>query len=88
MAKILKVIDDWKSISADARESLLLFTQQTKPRYRTNWHHRKLAEQLDRVAQGEVPAADGLHAAAARQERVGLAAASRPSCWAAIRTCG
>ncbi len=53
MAKILKVIDDWKSISADARESLLLFTQQTKPRYRTNWHHAELAKQLDRVAQGK-----------------------------------
>jgi predicted phage terminase large subunit-like protein len=35
-----------------ARESLLTFTQFTKPNYRVNWHHRTLAAMLDRVATG------------------------------------
>jgi len=30
----------------------LAFTKYTRPDYRVNWHHRKLAEKLDRVAQG------------------------------------
>ena len=33
-----------------ATESLLAFTQYTKPDYRKNWHHEILAKMLDRVA--------------------------------------
>jgi predicted phage terminase large subunit-like protein len=35
-----------------ARETLLAFTEHTRPDYRTNWHHETLAEMLDRVAAG------------------------------------
>ena len=35
-----------------AKTSLLDFTQYTNPNYRANWHHARLAEKLDLVAQG------------------------------------
>lgn len=37
-----------------SRRGLLAFTEYTMPAYRTNWHHKLLADQLDRVASGEV----------------------------------
>ena len=36
-----------------ARQCLLPFTTFTMPDYRVNWHHRVLAERLDRVVSGE-----------------------------------
>ncbi len=36
-----------------ARETLLAFTERTKPDYRASWHHKRLAEMLDRVARKE-----------------------------------
>ena len=36
-----------------ARKNLLPFATYTKPTYRTNWHHQRLAEALDRVAEGK-----------------------------------
>ena len=36
-----------------AQQTLLAFTQFTRPDYRVNWHHERLAEMLDRVAQKE-----------------------------------
>lgn len=38
-----------------ARSSLLAFTEYTKDDYRTNWHHRVIAEALDRWERGESP---------------------------------
>jgi predicted phage terminase large subunit-like protein len=38
----------------DAEASLIAFTEYTFPRYRTAKHHRIIAEQLERVARGEV----------------------------------
>ncbi len=38
-----------------ARINLLEFTKYTKPDYRVNWHHKLLAERLDRVAAGLCP---------------------------------
>ena len=37
----------------EAKTTLLAFTRFTKPDYRTNWHHQRLAEKLDRVATGQ-----------------------------------
>lgn len=37
-----------------ARQSLLAFTQFTKPDYETNWHHRLLAEKLQELVMGEL----------------------------------
>jgi predicted phage terminase large subunit-like protein len=53
VSELCKVVGKSRSIISDARESLLLFTQQTRPGYRTNWHHEELAKKLDRVARGE-----------------------------------
>jgi predicted phage terminase large subunit-like protein len=36
-----------------ARRDLLRFTTLTKPDYTSNWHHEKLAEKLNRVAEGQ-----------------------------------
>jgi len=38
----------------DAQASLIKFTEYTFPRYRTAEHHRKIAEQLERVERGEI----------------------------------
>src|SRR5262245_58592927 len=38
----------------DAVENLIPFTEYTFPRYRTAPHHRKVAEQLERVERGEI----------------------------------
>jgi hypothetical protein len=53
MIKLLEVIDKSRSQNIEARENLLFFTQQTKPLYRTNWHHAELGKRLDRVARGQ-----------------------------------
>jgi predicted phage terminase large subunit-like protein len=37
-----------------ATESLLAFTQHTKPDYQVNWHHRVICEQLDRFVSGDI----------------------------------
>ncbi len=37
----------------DAKTSMLIFTQQTRPNYRANWHHKHLAAMLDRLATGQ-----------------------------------
>ena len=36
-----------------AQIDLLTFTQHTKPNYLANWHHKTLAEKLDRMAAGD-----------------------------------
>ena len=46
----LKLTEDQRE---QAQDDLLTFTQQTKPNYLANWHHEKLAEKLDRVANGD-----------------------------------
>lgn len=38
----------------DARGSLLGYTQATMPKYVVNWHHRVLAEHLEKVRTGEI----------------------------------
>jgi hypothetical protein len=37
-----------------ARRSLLSFTEYTYPDYQTNWHHRLIADTLDRFVRGEI----------------------------------
>ncbi len=51
--ELFALINDTRSQYAEARKSLLSFTTQTNPLYRTNWHHAELARRLDRVARGE-----------------------------------
>jgi len=52
--RLLKLYSEFASLQRRrARESLLAFTTYTNPDYRTNWHHRALAEMLDRVAARE-----------------------------------
>ena len=41
-----------KEISVETK-TLMAFTQKTMPSYRKNWHHKALAEMLDRVAAGD-----------------------------------
>src|SRR5262245_4055740 len=36
-----------------AKETLLAFTQHTRPNYQVNWHHEHLATMLDRIATGQ-----------------------------------
>src|SRR5262245_58004325 len=38
----------------DAQSSLIGFTEYTFPRYRTEAHHKQIAEQLERVERGEI----------------------------------
>lgn len=37
-----------------ARKSLIEFSTHTMPRYRVNWHHRLIADRLERVQSGEI----------------------------------
>src|SRR5208283_5302616 len=39
-------------LRSNAKQELLSFTMYTKPDYRPNWHHRELAQMLNRVAMG------------------------------------
>jgi hypothetical protein len=49
------VADEYLLRRQRAKTNLLDFTLFTKPDYRPNWHHVKLAEKLDRVAAGLCP---------------------------------
>jgi hypothetical protein len=53
MTELIDLLQDERVPFIEARDSLLLFTQRTRPRYRANWHHAELARKLDRVARGE-----------------------------------
>ena len=48
----MTIRSEWKR---RRKKSLLAFTLYTKPDYRASWHHKLLAERLDRVAAGLCP---------------------------------